>query len=144
MIKRITGSIWLKKNRTIFRIPVVHSPWEKNFNTLRLRQNGHRFDTFKQILSNKNVVISIKISLKFVPKGPINNNPALVQIMKKKKKNHSPNVHLVTSHILAFITKPSNTSAALQMRLKFERDWIYRLRTNLPHGLNAMDWRCHC
>ena len=53
--------------------------------------------------------------------------------------NHSPNVHHITSHILAFITKPSNTSAALQMRLKFEREWIYRLRTNLPHGLNAMD-----
>ena len=27
---------------------------------------------------NENVRISIKISLKFVPKGPINNNPALV------------------------------------------------------------------
>ena len=58
--------------------------------------------------------------------------------------NHSQNDHHITSHILAFITKPSNTSAALQMRLKFEREWIYRLRTNLPHGLNAMDWRCHC
>ena len=27
---------------------------------------------------NENVLISIKISLKFVPKGPIDNNPALV------------------------------------------------------------------
>ena len=57
--------------------------------------------------------------------------------------NHTPDVNHITSHILAFITKPSNTSAAQQMRLKFEREWIYRLRTNLPHGLNAMDWRCH-
>ena len=32
---------------------------------------------------NENVRISIKISLKFVPKGPINNNPALVQIMAR-------------------------------------------------------------
>ena len=36
---------------------------------------------FKCIFLNENVQISIKISLKFVPKGPINNIPALVQIM---------------------------------------------------------------
>ena len=30
---------------------------------------------------NENVRISIEISLKFVPKGPINNIPALVQVM---------------------------------------------------------------
>ena len=29
----------------------------------------------------KNVQIAIKISMKFVPKGPINDNPALAQIM---------------------------------------------------------------
>ena len=38
-------------------------------------------DTFKGIFLNENVRISIKISLRFVPKGPINNNPALVQVM---------------------------------------------------------------
>ena len=53
------------------------------FNTMRQRQNGRRFadDTFKRIFLNENVRISIKISLKFVPEGPINNNPSLVQIM---------------------------------------------------------------
>ena len=53
------------------------------FNTLRPIQNGHCFadDTFKRIFLNENVRISIKISLKFVPKGPISNNPELVQIM---------------------------------------------------------------
>ena len=35
--------------------------------------------TFSNTLSNENVSISIEISLKFVPKGPINNIPALVQ-----------------------------------------------------------------
>ena len=52
-------------------------------NTLRPRQDGHHFpdDIFKCIFLNANVYISIKISLKFVPKGPINNIPALVQIM---------------------------------------------------------------
>ena len=35
-------------------------------------------DTFKRIFLNERVRISIKMSLKFVPKGPINNIPALV------------------------------------------------------------------
>ena len=52
-------------------------------NTLRPRQNGRHFpdETFKRIFLNENVRISIKISLKFVPRGPINKIPALVQIM---------------------------------------------------------------
>ena len=51
--------------------------------TLRPRQNGRRSadNIFKRIFLNKNVIISIKISLKFVPKGPTNSNPALVQII---------------------------------------------------------------
>ena len=35
-------------------------------------------DTFKSKLVNENILIAIKNSLKFVPKGPINNMPALV------------------------------------------------------------------
>ena len=55
----------------------------RHINTLRPRQNGRHFtdDIFKCIFLNKNVWILIKISLKFVPKGRINNIPALVQIM---------------------------------------------------------------
>ena len=47
------------------------------FNTLRLRQNDRLLpdDIFKCIFFNENVWISIKISLKFVPKGLINNIP---------------------------------------------------------------------
>ena len=61
-------------------------------NTLRPRQNGRRFadDTFKRIFFNENVRISIKISLKFVPKGPINNIPALVQIMDWRRSGDKP------------------------------------------------------
>ena len=52
-------------------------------NTLRPGQDGRRFpdDTFERIFLNENIVIVIKSSLKFVPNGPINNIPALVQIM---------------------------------------------------------------
>ena len=62
------------------------------FNTLRLRQNGCRFTdiTFKCIFLNKNVRISIKILLNLVPKGPINNNPALVQIMAWRRSGNKP------------------------------------------------------
>ena len=61
---------------------VAFIPW-KQLNTLRPRQNGCHFtdDTFQRIYLNKNVWFPIKISLRFVPKGPINNIPALVQIM---------------------------------------------------------------
>ena len=49
-------------------------------NTLRLRQNGRHFadDTFKRIFLNDDVRILIEFSLKFIPKGPISNIPALV------------------------------------------------------------------
>ena len=40
---------------------------------------------FKGIFLNQNIYILIQISLKFVPKGPINNIPALVQIMARRR-----------------------------------------------------------
>ena len=51
--------------------------------SLRTRQNGSHFadDIFKPISLNENAIISIEISLKFVPNGPNNNIPALVKIM---------------------------------------------------------------
>ena len=39
---------------------------------------------------NENVRISIKISLKFIPKGPINNIPGLVQIMAWRRPGDKP------------------------------------------------------
>ena len=53
------------------------------FNTLIPRQNGRHFadDIFKIIFQYGICRVFNKISLKFLPKGPINNNPALVQVM---------------------------------------------------------------
>ena len=61
-------------------------------NSLRPRQNGRNFadDTFKQFFQNENVSILIKISLKFVPKAPINNIPSLVQIMAWHRPGDKP------------------------------------------------------
>ena len=54
--------------------------------------NGRHFpdDIFKCIFLNENVWIAMKISLKFVLKGPINNNPALVQIMAWRRPGDKP------------------------------------------------------
>ena len=61
-------------------------------NTLRPRQNGRHLpdDIFKCFFLNENVSIAIKISLKCVPKGPINNIPALVQIMAWRRPGDKP------------------------------------------------------
>ena len=62
------------------------------FNPLRPRQNGCHFaeDTFKRIFLNENVWNLIEIPLKFVPKGPINNIPALVKIMAWRRPGYKP------------------------------------------------------
>ena len=47
-------------------------------------------DTFKRIFWTENVRISIKISLKFVPKGQINKISALVQMMAWRRPGDKP------------------------------------------------------
>ena len=86
-------------------------------NTLRQRQNGcHLADTtFKCIFLNENFSIFIKISLTVVSKGPINNIPALIQIMAWRRQ--------VASYYL------------IQWRLGCQR--IY---TSL--SLNELKWAC--
>ena len=92
---------------------IISTRWTKftvKFNTLRPRQNGRRFadDTFKCIFLNENVRISLKISLKFVPKGPINNNPALVQIIAWRRSGDKPLSEPVMVSLLTHIcvTRP--------------------------------------
>ena len=61
-------------------------------NTLRPRQDRRHFadDIFTCIFFNENCCISIKFSLKYVRKGPIDNNPALVQIMAWRRSGDRP------------------------------------------------------
>ena len=61
-------------------------------NTMRLKQDGRHFadNDFKCIFLNENVRISIDISLKFIPNGPIDNIPALVQIMAWRRPGDKP------------------------------------------------------
>ena len=70
-----------------YDIDVAHT----RLNTLRPTQNGREFpDIFKSIFLNENVWISIMISLKFVPEGPINNIPVLVKIMDWRRPGDKP------------------------------------------------------
>ena len=106
--------------------------WMKNYiNTLWPRQNGRHIadDTFKRIFMNENVIISINISLKFVPKGLINNITALVQIMAWRRPGDKPLSDPVMVSLLTHIcvTRPQwvNHNAWYQITvqpLQFEMD----------------------
>ena len=65
------------------------------------RQNGQHFphDIFKCIFVNENAKISIKISLKFIPKCPINYIPALVKIMAWCQPGDKPLSEPTMTHI---------------------------------------------
>ena len=79
-------------------------------NTWRPRQNGRHFadDLFKCIFLKENIWISIKISLQFVPMGPINNIPILIQIMAWRrqgdKQSSEPALVRLPTHIC--VTRP--------------------------------------
>ena len=85
------------------------------FNTLRPRRNDRQFadDIFRCIFMNENAWISIDISLKFVPKDPINNIRALVQIMAGRWTGATPLsealMDKVVTHICA--TRPQWVNA---------------------------------
>ena len=59
---------------------------------LFVEKNGRYFadGIFKRIFFSENVNISIRISLKFVPKGPIDSRAALVQVMAWRQTGDKP------------------------------------------------------
>ena len=59
-------------------------------NTSPPGQNGRHFDIFWHIFVNKNVRSWIQISLKFVLNGPIDNKPAMVQVMAWRRTGDKP------------------------------------------------------
>ena len=120
----------------------------KTVNTLRPRQNGLLFadDTFKRIFLNQNARISIKISLRFVPKGPINNNSALVQIVAWRRSGDKPlseprMVSLLT-HIC--VTRPQWVKRIfhqiLIVMVKSSVIWKQILTDRLRDGLAWNEW----
>ena len=124
MVPEKTNHVIMKLDCTCKHVANLYSPprwwhfclltWKIDIhdyiNTLKPRQNGRHFldDTLKCISLNENVRISIKISPNFVPKGPINNIPALFQIMawcrSGDKPLSEPMVVRLLTHIC--ITRP--------------------------------------
>ena len=109
----------------------LHLPTSHALNTLRPRQDGHHFpdDIFICIFLNENESRSIEISLKFVPRVPISNIPALVQIMAWRQPGAKPlsepmMVELPT-HICA--TRPQ---------------WVkcYPVSISMPHDADMLSW----
>ena len=100
---------WYKLANYWFDITAT-SPRGQWVNTFRPRQNGRLFtdDTFKHIFLNENIRISTKNSLKFVPKGLINNIPALVLIMAWRRPGDKPlsESMLVRSLTHIWVTRP--------------------------------------
>ena len=115
------------------------------FNTLRPRQNGHHCpdNIFNCIFVNENVSISIKILLKFVPKGPINNTPALVQIMTwhwpGDKPLSEPMMVSLLMHIC--ITRPQWVNTSFRKVVKVTRSWVISMSSDffIPSSLNQLN-----
>ena len=111
---------WCKK---IYQFCTFWSGIYLLLNTLRPRQDGRHFpdDIFKCIFFNENVWISIKISLKFVPKGPINNIPSLVQIMAWRRPGDKPLSEPMMVSLLTHIciTRPQWVNALASERFQF-------------------------
>ena len=97
-----------------------------NFNTFRPRQNVRHLanEIFRCILINQKVGISIIVSLKFVPKGPIKNIPALVQILAWRGPGDKPFLEPMVVSLLTHIcvTRPQWVKSIFSdymLRIKF-------------------------
>ena len=79
-------------------------------NTLRRRQNGRHSvdDIFRCIVFNGNCYISITFSLKFVPKGQVNDISASVQIMAWCRPGEKPLSETMMVSLLThiWVTRP--------------------------------------
>ena len=119
-----------------------------SLNTLRPRQNGRHFadDIFKCIFFNENVWIPIKISLKFVPKGPINNIPSLVQIMAWRRPGDKPLSEPMMVSLLTHIcvTRPQwvNERTCVTKLLIMAQMASCNLRGPLPYSFSRGSWEC--
>ena len=107
---------------TIMEMTVEHIEAEKN-------SRHFPDDIFKCIFFNENVWISPQISLKFVPRGPINNIPSLGKIMAWRRPGDKPlsdpMMVSVLTHI--YVTRPQWVNALYV--------WLRKICTlRHPHG----------
>ena len=114
---------WKVSLPTVGMFTIHTKVWNANaFNTLRPKQNGRHFphNIFKCIFLNDDVWISKTILLKFVPKGPINNIPALVQIMAWRLPGDKP------------LSEPMMVSSLMHICIA-QPQWVNSLRLSDTH-----------
>ena len=101
----------------------------RRVNTLRLRQNGRHLadDIFKCIFLNENVLIIIKFSLTLVPRGWINNIPALIQIMAWRRPGDKPLTEpmMVNSLMHIYVTQPQWVKSSRSMCQSNTWSWYW-------------------
>ena len=101
---------------------------------LKSRQNGCHFaaDIFKWIFLNKNVWVLIEISLKFVSNCPIDNIPALVQIMAWRRPGDKPLsepmvagllMHICVNELIQYMHKTNRPSIWKRHFQMHFREW---------------------
>ena len=111
-------------------------------NTLRPRQNGRHFaiDIFKCIFSNENVWIPIKISLKLVTQGPINNISTLVRIMAWRQPGDKPLSEPMMIRLLTHICVTRPQWIKVSQNLDSKREQIYANGNNALCKINIWLW----
>ena len=107
---------------------------------IEAERNGRHFadDIFNRIFLNENIWIPIKISLKFVPKGPINNIPAMVQIMAWRRPGDKP---LSGPMVVSLLT---HICIARPQWVKWPGVWwakiiLYKLCMPLPPNISVLN-----
>ena len=99
-------SVWPSDNSvahlTCIYIYTFNHPWYQILTHLPLDKMAAilRHDNFKCIFFNENdsIPIPIRISLTFLPKRPIDNKPALVQLMAGRRTGDKPLPELMLTH----------------------------------------------
>ena len=114
-------------------------------NSLRPRQSRRHFadDIFKCISLIETVWIPIQMSLKYVPRGPINNIPALVQIMDwhrpGDKPLSEPMMDSLPTHIC--VTRPQwvnwvcSCSQTINIFWRFNMNWLLYFNNIFPKNV---------
>ena len=80
---------FFRKYWYVYTLSVISQLWDWN-SSFNFHIHYHFTDDISKCIFKDNVWISIKIPLKFVPKGLINNIPALVQMMVWRRSGDKP------------------------------------------------------
>ena len=99
------------------------------------------------LVLNESIWISIEISLKFVPKGPINNIPALVQIMAWHRPGDKPlsEPMLVCLLMHLCVTRPQWVNILLSMKtISCHQSLLLTMGDNLCPSLWILDPKVMC